>query len=240
MDWLDQISRVSGRTLPPDLICSPACSPPATRCCTSATPARPPSGSASSGRCPSLGPLLYLVLGVNRIRRRAVQLGVHKTFSRHVPGKSRRTATRRRGTSETARPRRRPCGGTAADCPETRSNRSSTATKRFPRCSPRLNPPKNPFRSSATFSTTTRPGNNLSPRLNRAVQRGVEVRVLMDAAGTRYSWPPITHVLRRAKIPVCEISAVIPAATMARRHHQSPQPPQDPHRGRPDRLSPAA
>src|SRR5450631_3205227 len=34
---------------------------------------------------PALGPLFYLALGVNRIRRRAIQLGVHKTFSRPVP-----------------------------------------------------------------------------------------------------------------------------------------------------------
>src|ERR1035437_4139323 len=34
---------------------------------------------------PALGPLLYLALGVNRIRRHALKLGVHKTFSRLVP-----------------------------------------------------------------------------------------------------------------------------------------------------------
>ena len=34
---------------------------------------------------PAIGPLLYLVLGVNRIRRRALTLGVHKTTDRPVP-----------------------------------------------------------------------------------------------------------------------------------------------------------
>jgi cardiolipin synthase len=34
---------------------------------------------------PVVGSLLYLVLGVNRIRRRAIQLGIHKTLSRPVP-----------------------------------------------------------------------------------------------------------------------------------------------------------
>src|SRR5260221_12694560 len=34
---------------------------------------------------PALGPVLYLVLGVNRIRRRAIKLGVHKTIARQVP-----------------------------------------------------------------------------------------------------------------------------------------------------------
>src|SRR5271170_5989415 len=34
---------------------------------------------------PLLGAILYLSLGVNRIRRRAVKLGIHKTVSRDVP-----------------------------------------------------------------------------------------------------------------------------------------------------------
>src|SRR5450631_3966728 len=34
---------------------------------------------------PVFGPLLYLALGVNRIRRRALTLAVHKTFSRSIP-----------------------------------------------------------------------------------------------------------------------------------------------------------
>ena len=33
--------------------------------------------------------------------------------------------------------------------------------------------------------------------LGEAVRRGVEVRVLIDATGTRYSWPTILHTLRR-------------------------------------------
>jgi cardiolipin synthase len=33
------------------------------------------------------------------------------------------------------------------------------------------------------------------------VKRGIAVRVLIDAAGTRYSWPPIMHRLKHAKVP---------------------------------------
>lgn len=36
--------------------------------------------------------------------------------------------------------------------------------------------------------------------LGEAARRGVEVRVLIDAAGTRYSWPSILHALRREKV----------------------------------------
>jgi hypothetical protein len=34
---------------------------------------------------PVLGPILYLALGFNRIRRRAISLGVHNTISRPIP-----------------------------------------------------------------------------------------------------------------------------------------------------------
>ena len=34
---------------------------------------------------PAFGPILYLILGVNRIRRRAVSLGVHKTSQGRIP-----------------------------------------------------------------------------------------------------------------------------------------------------------
>src|SRR5712691_5294276 len=34
---------------------------------------------------PLFGPILYLALGINRIRRRAVSLGVHRSLSRSIP-----------------------------------------------------------------------------------------------------------------------------------------------------------
>ncbi len=40
-------------------------------------------------------------------------------------------------------------------------------------------------------------GRDFAEALGRAVARGVEVRVLVDAVGSRYSWPPIMRELRR-------------------------------------------
>jgi len=34
---------------------------------------------------PALGPILYLVLGINRIRRRAISLGTHNNVARPIP-----------------------------------------------------------------------------------------------------------------------------------------------------------
>ena len=57
---------------------------------------------------PIVGPLLYLALGVNRIRRRAIRLGVHDTVEPPRPGKSRRTGTRGRRAPPAHCPRRQP------------------------------------------------------------------------------------------------------------------------------------
>src|SRR5262249_24942719 len=43
-------------------------------------------------------------------------------------------------------------------------------------------------------------GLTFAKELGAAVRRGVEVRVLIDAAGTRYSWPSIQHKLHREKV----------------------------------------
>jgi cardiolipin synthase len=44
-------------------------------------------------------------------------------------------------------------------------------------------------------------GKRFVAALGRAVARGVEVRVLVDDAGARYSFPSITKLLKRAKVP---------------------------------------
>lgn len=46
------------------------------------------------------------------------------------------------------------------------------------------------------------PGMKFVEALDRAVKRGVEVRVMVDDAGTRYGWPPVTGEMRRRGIPV--------------------------------------
>jgi cardiolipin synthase len=55
--------------------------------------------------------------------------------------------------------------------------------------------------SSFIFAADTI-GRRFVDALASATRRGVAVRVLVDAAGVRYSWPPIHRVLRQAGIPV--------------------------------------
>jgi cardiolipin synthase A/B len=57
---------------------------------------------------------------------------------------------------------------------------------------------------SVTFCTYIfdpgRAGDALASALSRAHERGVKVRVLVDAVGVRYGWPPIHRRLRRAGV----------------------------------------
>ena len=149
---------------------------------------------------PLLGPVLYLALGVNRIRRRAVQLGVHGTFSRPIPedygepgheGAEHlkmlaRTVSRVVGQPLTAGNKIEPLvnGDTA-----------------FPAMLAAIESAKKSVTLSTYIFDNDSSGIQFVAALARAVERKVEVRVLIDAAGTRYSWPPITHRLAHAKIP---------------------------------------
>jgi cardiolipin synthase len=53
-------------------------------------------------------------------------------------------------------------------------------------------------------------GRAIADALIRAHSRGVTVRVLIDAAGVRYSWPPIDRLLRRAGVPVRRFLPMLP------------------------------
>jgi len=149
---------------------------------------------------PVLGPLLYLVLGVNRIRRQAVKLGVCKTVNRPVPENL--------GVTEEA------CAEHLRHIARVVSRVATQALTAGNRIEPLLNgdaafPAMLAAIESAQKSVTLSSyifDNDLSGKkfvaaLKQAVQRGVAVRVLVDAAGARYSWPPITWVLRRARVP---------------------------------------
>jgi cardiolipin synthase len=68
-------------------------------------------------------------------------------------------------------------------------------------------------------------GKQFADALGRAVKRGVAVRVLIDAAGTRYSWPPITYKLKHAQVPFAKFlpaSLLTPwrVATINLRNHR--------------------
>ncbi|HWD91652.1 MAG TPA: phospholipase D-like domain-containing protein [Verrucomicrobiae bacterium] len=150
---------------------------------------------------PVLGPLLYLALGINRIRRRALSLGVRKSVARIIPknlGESDSSGVEHlemlaRAVSRiVARPL----------TPGNRWEPFVNGDEAFPAMLAAIDSATKSISLCSYIFDNDASGKQFADALGRAVHRGVAVRVLIDAAGTRYSWPSILHRLHRAKIPV--------------------------------------
>jgi len=149
---------------------------------------------------PILGPLLYLVLGVNRIRRRAIKLGVHKTLSRPVPENlgepSHEDAEHLRHIACVV--------NRIATQPLTIGNQIEpliAGDAAFPAMLAAIEAAQKSITLCSYIFDNDASGKQFVEALEHAVKRGVAVRVLVDSAGCRYSWPPITWKLRSARVP---------------------------------------
>ncbi len=144
---------------------------------------------------PVIGPIFYLVLGVNRIRRRAVSLGVHKTFSRPIPrnlGEPQHEGAEHLNMLARAVSR-------IVKRPLTAGNKIQplvNGDEAFPAMLAAIESAQKSVSLSTYIFDNDASGRQFVEALGRAVRRGVEVRVLIDSAGARYSWPPVTHKLR--------------------------------------------
>ncbi|HZL79888.1 MAG TPA: phospholipase D-like domain-containing protein [Candidatus Limnocylindrales bacterium] len=149
---------------------------------------------------PALGPLLYLALGVNRIRRHALKLGVHKTFSRPVPDN---LGEPEHDGAEHLKHIARVVSRVVTQ-PLTAGNKIEplvNGDEAFPAMLAAIESAKKSLTLCTYIFDNDATGRKFVAALERAVQRGVAVRVLIDSAGARYSWPPVTRALHHAKIP---------------------------------------
>src|ERR1035437_443291 len=178
---------------------------------------------------PALGPLLYLALGVNRIRRHALKLGVHKTFSRPVPEN---LGEPEHDGAEHLKHIARVVSRVVTQ-PLTAGNKIEplvNGDEAFPAMLAAIESAKKSVTLCTYIFDNDASGKQFVAVLERAVQRGVAVRVLIDSAGARYSWPPITHTFRHAKIPFAKFlptSIFTPwhVATIANRSLWTDKPP---------------
>ncbi|HUB86623.1 MAG TPA: cardiolipin synthase [Verrucomicrobiae bacterium] len=149
---------------------------------------------------PLFGPILYLALGVNRIRRRAIKLGVHETFRRAVPenlGESEPISAEH--LKHIARVVSR-----VVKQPLTVGNRIEplvNGDETFPAMLAAIESAKISISLCTYIFDNDASGKKFAAALQRAVQRGVQVRVLVDSAGARYSFPPVTWKLRHIGVP---------------------------------------
>jgi len=173
---------------------------------------------------PLLGSLLYLAFGVNRIRRRAITLAVHKTYSRDVPEN---LGEPEHDGAEHLKHIARVVSRVATQ-PLTTGNKIEPLVNgdaAFPAMLAAIAAAKKSVTLVSYIFDNDASGQKFISALAHAVQCGVAVRVLVDAAGARYSFPPITWKLQRAKIPFAKFlptSILTPwrVATINLRNHR--------------------
>ena len=150
---------------------------------------------------PLVGAVLYLTMGFNRIRRRAISLGVHGAFRRPVPeylGEPNPSA---------AEPLKMLAGvvNRIVARPLTAGNRIHALVngdEAFPDMLAAIESAQKTISLTTYIFDNDQTGKQFADALGRAAARGASVRVLIDAAGARYSWPPITRQLRHLNVTV--------------------------------------
>lgn len=155
---------------------------------------------------PLVGALLYFVFGVNRIKRQAVLLrgGLKHATARHDSGCC--------SPEQLATLLPADCGhltrlAKAANTVATRSllpgNRIElleNGDAAYPAMLDAIATARVSVTLSAYIFDRDRAGAAFAQALGEAVRRGVEVRVLIDATGSRYSFPTILRTLRRERV----------------------------------------
>lgn len=149
---------------------------------------------------PLFGPLLYLVLGVNRIRRRAISLGVHGTVTRPIPENY---GEPQQVEAEHLKMLARVVSRVVAQplIPGNKIQPLINGDEAFPAMLSAIESAEKSISLCSYIFDNDASGKQFVAALGRAVSRGIEVRVLVDAAGARYSWPSIIRKLRHEKVP---------------------------------------
>ncbi|HRT08015.1 MAG TPA: phospholipase D-like domain-containing protein [Candidatus Paceibacterota bacterium] len=178
---------------------------------------------------PLVGPVLYFILGVNRIKRRAILLRgdlEHFEARQHVPKcddeqlAGRLPAARRHLAAlavATAKVHTRPL------LPGNRIEPLRNGDAAYPAMLEAMAQAQHSIALSTYIFDRDEAGLTFAKALGDAVRRGVEVRLLIDATGTRYSWPSILGVLRRERVPYARFLSTLPVwqlVSMNLRNHR--------------------
>ncbi|MDY7225981.1 cardiolipin synthase [Hyalangium rubrum] len=156
---------------------------------------------------PVVGAVLYLLLGINRIRRRARSLTLRQEHGRFPPTPSVAPLPAE------ALSQALPTGAHLASLarvveavvhrpllPGNRVTVLESRTDAYPSMLEAIASARVSLSLCSYIFDNDRAGRRFVEALAEAARRGVEVRVLVDALGSRYTWPPITGRLRRAGV----------------------------------------
>jgi cardiolipin synthase A/B len=156
---------------------------------------------------PVVGALIYFIGGVNRIRRKTLNLsregllaaGWHHMAEYDVSNEHMQVTY---GGALAAMQR---LGDTVGRCKLTSGNRIdllSTGDEAYAAMLAAIEAAERSILLETYIFDRDKAGERFVAALSAAVRRGVEVRVLIDAVGARYSIPSIVSELQRANVPV--------------------------------------
>lgn len=153
---------------------------------------------------PFVGPILYVVFGLNRIQRRASTL--HRARRRLLLSTPSALSIARSGTSSSVHEQLVPLarlGEKLSGRPLLRGNAVTllqNGDEAYPAMLAAIGTARRTVALASYIFGDDRAGAPFVSALKAAVDRGVEVRVLVDGFGARYTWPPVHKALRRAGV----------------------------------------
>ena len=149
---------------------------------------------------PLLGPVLYVMFGINRVQRRATSLrGGRRIYAR--------AAANPESVSESVDAHLVTLAklvGTLTDRPLVAGSAIQPLVcgdEAYPEMLRAIDEAQTSVTLASYIFDNDRAGRKFAERLGAAVKRGVHVRVLIDAVGARYTWPSIVHALKAAGVP---------------------------------------
>lgn len=175
---------------------------------------------------PVAGAVLYFLLGINRVRRSAVALRAdmtrHRTIPQIAPDGFASDATFSRPEMEHLRLLERLVDRVASR-PLLPGNRVEPLIDGPQAYAAMLEAIDSATTSIALVSyifDSVGIGKRFVEALIRAKKRGVEVRVMIDAVGAKYSWPSIQRVLHHGGIPVALFNRPLLLLSLNLRNHR--------------------
>ena len=169
---------------------------------------------------PVVGALLYVLLGINRIRRQAVRMRRGRTHWWNDPLRSvapRAGGALPEGVPEAMRPLATLVGAATGE-PLVASNAIDlliNGDEAYPAMLAAIDAATRSIVLTTYIFDRGKVADQFVDALSRAVKRGVIVRVLIDGVGARYSHPPIVRTLRARGIPVALfLRPFVPAARL--------------------------
>jgi cardiolipin synthase A/B len=156
---------------------------------------------------PLVGPILYYLFGINRIRSQAHRLTGRKPAPLQV-GHERGIITPAAGIPADLPPEQRPfalVSGRITSRPILAGNRLDVlrnGEEAYPAMLAAIGRARGRILLSSYIFESDATGRQFVTALAAARQRGVEVRILIDGVGELYSWPRIGRVLRKAGLPI--------------------------------------